>query len=166
HNIYPGIDVVYYGNPRDLEFDFVVAPGADPHRIQAALSSADIQIRLPRVYQGDRAIPGRAVRRGNRIRFELGDYDRSRPLIIDPVLSYAALFGGGSFDAGLAIAVDSTGAAYVAGNTSSGNFPVVKGQSGRYAFIAKVNPAGDALVYSTYLVPTIGGGNSRYAIDA
>ena len=79
HNVYPGIDVVYYGNPRELEFDFVVAPGADPRRIQLAVDDPNLQVRLPRIYQSDRNVRGRAVRRGNRISFEMAAYDRSRP---------------------------------------------------------------------------------------
>src|SRR5712691_13306905 len=138
HNVYPGIDVVYYGNPRELEFDFVVAAGADPRRIQLALSTPDLRIRLPRVYQSDHSVEGRAMRRGARVTFELAAYDRSRPLVIDPVLSYAAIFGGGGSDEGRAIAVDSTGAAYVVGNAFDGNFPVVKGKPGRFSFLAKL----------------------------
>jgi hypothetical protein len=61
-SVYPGIDVVYYGNSRELEFDFVVAPGADPRHIRLALSDPDLRIRLPRVYQGTRPIQARAVR--------------------------------------------------------------------------------------------------------
>ena len=165
HNVYPGIDVVYYGNPRELEFDFIVAPGADPRRIELALSSPDLQIRLPRVYQGDRQVRGRAIRHGNRVRFAVANYDRSASLVIDPVLSYAAVFGGGGFDEGRTIRVDSTGAAYVIGNAFGGNFPVVNGQSGKFSFLARLSPAGDALVYSTYL-PWSGGGPSSYAVDA
>ena len=165
HDVYPGIDVVYYGNPRELEFDFIVAPGADPHRIQISISNPDLRIRLPRVYQNDRDVAGRVVRRANRVTFELAHYNRSQPLVIDPVLSYAAVFGGGGPDEGRAIAVDSTGAAYVIGNAFDGNFPVVNGRSGRFSFIAKLNPTGDALIYSTYL-PWNGGGPASYAIDA
>jgi photosystem II stability/assembly factor-like uncharacterized protein len=165
HNVYPGIDVVYYGNPHELEFDFIVAPGADPHRIQLALSRPDLQIRLPRIYQDNQAVEGRAVRRGNRVSFELTNYDHSRPLVIDPVLSYAVIFGGGSFDEGRAITVDSTGATYVVGNAFDGNFPLVNGKPGRFSFLAKLNAAGDALVYSTYL-PLDGGGPGTYAVDA
>ena len=61
-NVYPGIDVVYYGNPHELEFDFVVAPGADPRLIRLALSDPDLRIRVPRVYQAGRAVEARAIR--------------------------------------------------------------------------------------------------------
>jgi len=151
-NVYPGIDVIYYGNPRELEFDFVVAPGANPRQIRLKLDSPDLRIRLPRIYQNDHVIPGRVIRRGNRVTFDVAAYDHSQPLVIDPTLSYAAVFGGGGSDQGTVIAVDSTGATYVAGNSGSSNFPVVNGQSGQGgAFLAKISPAGDALVYSTYL---------------
>ena len=151
-SVYPGIDVVYYGNPRELEFDFLIAPGANPRQIRLTLNSPDLRIRLPRIYQSDRLIQGRVIRRGNRVTFDVAAYDHSRPLVIDPTLSYAAVFGGGGSDGGNVIAVDSTGATYVAGNSGSSNFPVVNGQSGQGgAFLAKISPSGDALVYSTYL---------------
>ena len=166
-NVYPGIDVVYYGNPRDLEFDFIVAPGADPGRIRLSVSDPDLRIRLPRVYQEDRPIRARAVRRGSSITFELAAYDRTQTLVIDPVLSFATVFGGGSSDEGRAIASDSTGATYVAGNAGAGNFPVVNGKPGTSgSFLAKINPAGDALVYSTYLSFPNAGGPGSVAIDA
>jgi hypothetical protein len=164
-HVYPGIDIVYYGNPGELEFDFIVEPGADPRRIRLALSSPHLQIRLPRIYQGDQAIKGRAVRRGKYVTIEMAAYDHSRPLVIDPVLSYSAIFGGGGSDQGHAIAVDSTGAAYIVGDAFDGNFPLSNGQSGRYSFLAKLSAAGDALVYSTYL-PWFGGGQASYAVDA
>jgi photosystem II stability/assembly factor-like uncharacterized protein len=165
-NVYPGIDVVYYGNPRELEFDFFVTPGADPRRIRLALSDPDLRIRLPRAYQGNRTIGARAVRHDGTVTFALAAYDRSRPLVIDPVLSFATIFGGGGFDEGRAIAVDSTGASYVSGTAGSGNFPVVNGKPGQFSFLAKVNPAGEALVYSTYLPFSPVGGPPSFAIDS
>ncbi len=172
-SIYPGIDVIYYGNPRELEFDFVVAPGADARRIRLALSSPDLRIRLPRIYQNNYALQGRVIRHGNHVTFDVPAYDHSQPLVIDPVLSYAAVFGGGGSDEGRAIAVDSTGASYVAGTAGSSNFPVVNGKSTQQgnSFVAKLSPAGDALVYSTYLslpggIFPLGGGPGNIAIDS
>jgi len=166
-SVYRGIDVVYYGNPRLLEFDFVLSPRADPRRIQIELSDPNLQIGLPHIYQNGRAIEGRAVRRGNRVTFELAAYDRSRPLVIDPVLSYASVFGGGGADGGHAIAVDSAGSAYVVGSAYDGNFPVVNGASGQGgSFFAKINSAGDALVYSTYLSFPVAEGSGNVAVDS
>ena len=170
-NVYPGIDVVYYGKARQLEFDFILKPGANPKQILLSLSTPSLQIRLPRIYQGDHEIKGRAVRHGDRVRFDVDDYDHSQILVIDPVLSYAAVFGGGGPDEGLAITVDSTGSSYVVGTVFDGNFPVVNGTSGQNgSFISKVNPTGDGLVYSTYLPLPIGyppsaGGPANLAVD-
>src|SRR5439155_17419183 len=86
HGVYPGIDLVYYGNARELEFDFVAAPGADPDRIRVALSGPEVGMSEPRIYQGSCAIAGRAVRRGTRVAFQVGAYDRSRPPVIEPAL--------------------------------------------------------------------------------
>jgi len=166
-SVYPGIDVIYYGNPRELEFDFALGPGADVRRIRLALSSPGLTIRLPRIYQNDRTIEGRAIRRGKYVTFELPAYDHSQALVIDPVLSFAAVFGGGGSDGGRVIAVDSTGASYVAGTAGSSNFPVVNGKSGPGgSFLAKISPAGDALVYSTYLPFPIGANPGTIAIDS
>ena len=188
--VYPGIDLLYYGNQRQLEYDFVVAPHADaaPIRLEFAgvdrlsldadgdlllktrgnANSGEISFRKPVVYQernGHRElIEGRfTLGRRHTVGFQLGNYDHAQPLVIDPVLAYSTYLGGNgaSGDAAYAIAVDATGDAYVTGETSSGNFPVTAGAyqsankglatSTNNAFIAKLNPAGTALVYSTFL---------------
>ncbi len=180
-NVYPGIDLVYYGNQRQLEYDFVVAPGADPKKIvlgfkgadrleidaQGELvlhaAGADLRQHKPIIYQQvdgvRRDIAGGYVRKGaNRVGFQVAAYDTTRPLVIDPiVLSYSTYLGGSGVDSGGGIAVDADGNAYVAGRTGSPNFPTVAGAfqptggSTTDAFVAKLNPAGSALVYSTYL---------------
>jgi len=185
--IYPGIDLVFYGNPRQVEYDFVVAPGADPQAITLAFEGEDkLEIdsegnlilhiagghliqRTPVIYQeinGTRqAITGHYVLRDNdRIGVHVAAYDRARPLIIDPVLVYSSFLGGGGIDQGFGVAVDFAGNAYVTGATISANFPFTAGffqpalatPGFTDAFVAKVNAAGNMLVYSTYL----GGGNA------
>src|SRR5258706_230791 len=149
--IYPGIDLVYYGNQRQLEYDFIVAPGADPKKIALGFKGADkleidakgdlvlraaggeVRQHKPVVYQeidGIRQeIDGGYVRKGaNRVGFQLAAYDTSRPLIIDPlVLAYSTYLGGNGFDGASGIAVDRHGNAYVTGFTTSTNFPTTPG---------------------------------------
>jgi hypothetical protein len=189
---YPGIDVVYRGAGSGLEYDFVVAPGADPGRIALAFDrsvavdgSGDLLIDLPGgpvrhekplVFQeiagSRRLVEGRYVLRttgaggATTVGFGLGSYDRSRPLVIDPVVVYSTFLGGPLGDAVNAIAVDAAGHAYVAGTTTSPTFPTAdpfQGTKGAGtaddAFVAKFNPAGNGLVYSTFL----GGGASDVA---
>ena len=174
--VYPGIDLVYYGKGRQLEFDFVVAPGGDPRlillRFEGATtrvdgsgdlvigSSADaVRLQKPVIYQevdgGRRMVAGSFRLDGHgRAGFAVGAYDASRPLIIDPVLSYSTLLTA-SNAVGAAIALDETGNIYLTGNTSN-NFLTVNGLQanfgpGRAAFVAKFNAAGTVLLYSTYL---------------
>jgi uncharacterized protein (TIGR03437 family) len=122
----------------------------------------DVLQRRPRVYQetpaGRRSVSGRyVIESGNRVRFRIGHYDRTLPLIIDPVISYSTLFGGSGNDAGGGIAVDSSGYAYIAGATDSSDLPA--GVAGtRYAgiappdiFVAKITPDGTNLVYCAYI---------------
>src|SRR5881396_1985062 len=143
--VYPGIDLVYYGNQRQLEYDFVVAPGADPERIVLGFQGAEpleidaegelvlhaaggaIRQRVPVIYQEiDRVrtkIEGRYVLKdAHRVGFQVAAYDPSRPLVIDPTLVYSTYLGGSSSDDGYGIAVDAAGAAYVTGTTGSADF--------------------------------------------
>jgi hypothetical protein len=178
--VYPGIDVVYYGNQQRLEYDFMVGPGRDARaialefngadRVKVEASTGDLLIRVgeesirqhkPVVYQkinGERReIDGRyAIRSGGRVGFEVGEYDASATLIIDPVLEYSTFLGGNSHSQARAIAVDSTGNAYVTGVTYATNFPTAnafQGSNGGYydVFVTRLNASGSALVYSTYL---------------
>jgi hypothetical protein len=151
--IYSGIDLVYYGNQRQLEYDFIVAPGANPHRIQFDVRGAkrirrdehgDLVLRIetgegeirwhkPVVYQEEggkrQEIAARyAIRGTHRVTFELAKYDASRPLYIDPLMYSTYLGGsGGLGNYGGGVAVDGAGNAYVTGNTTSSNFPVTPG---------------------------------------
>jgi hypothetical protein len=179
---YPGIDLVYYGNGQQLEYDFVVAPGVDASVV--ALNYDGVQdLRVDRegnlvlttlagefrqlkpvVYQeidGERKlIESRYQIRGkNSVGFRVSRYDRSRPLVIDPILVYSSLVnsGGGAS----AIAVDSNGFAYITGYAFSDFNPTVGAfqttfQGDFYAFVTKINQSGTGVVYSTYL-----GGNAQ-----
>lgn len=194
--IYPGVDVVFYGNQRRLEYDFVVAPGADPKAITLnvdgarkmqinaqgdlvlSVSGGEVELRRPVVYQhvnGEwREIAGRYVMAGNHhVTFAVGSYDPSEPLILDPVLSYSTYLGGSSDDSGMAIAVDTAGDAFIAGQTLSTDFPtgthgaVVNPPSTNSgaSFVAELNPAGTQLLYSTYLAgTTTNAGDSAFGI--
>jgi hypothetical protein len=183
-DLYPGIDLVYYGNQRQLEYDFVVGPGADPRVIGLSFRGAenlaldaqgnlvlhtaegDVLEHAPVIYQdgpgGHQTVSGRYVLVGkDQVGFQTGFYDESRPLIIDPVLSYSTYLGGSNGDFGSDIAVDGSGNAYLAGYTGSFDFPTTPGAVQRTlagntnVFVAKLNSTGTALIYSTYL-----GGNS------
>ncbi len=170
--VYPGIDVIYYGNQRRLEYDFVVGPGRDTRAIALEFAGAqkvevdgatgDLLVRVggetirqhaPVAYQevsggGRRKIESRyALREGGQVGFEVGEYDASAPLVIDPVLVYSTFLGGNDHESGLDIAVDSAGNAYVTGYTR----PSLNPAEGSDAFITKINAAGSAIVYSTYL---------------
>jgi hypothetical protein len=150
-DVYPGVDLVYYGNQRQLEYDFVVAPGADPHRIQFDVQGTskiskdknddlvfhfqdgELHWRKPIVYQEENgtrlAIDGHyVVRRGHRVSFEVGKYDSRRALVIDPALAYSTLLGGTTgFADAYSVAVDSAGNAYLAGYTRAWDFPTTPG---------------------------------------
>jgi hypothetical protein len=195
-SVYPGVDLVYYGNQGQLESDFIVAAGADAGAIRLRMEGArrmrinrdgDLEVKIrggevvlgkPVVYQRsdgetDRhVIAGRFVVLGKKeVGFKVANYDKKEPLIIDPVLRYSTYLGGSDIDSGNAIAADASGNAYVTGYTYSTNFPTVNSLAGTLAgssdaFVTKLNAAGNELVYSTYL----GGSNSDagqgIAVDA
>src|SRR3989454_424664 len=189
-DLYPGIDVVYYGNQQQLEHDFVISPGADPKVITLAFEGVDgvaidaqgdlvlqadggeVRLRKPVVYQelrGQRAvIPTRYVIKAERqVAFEVAAYDATKPLIIDPVLAYSTYLGGSGGDQGFGIAADAVGNAYVTGFTGSTNFPTTAGAfggGGVDAFVTKLSPTG-ALVYSTYLGGSGGDEGRGIAVD-
>jgi len=196
--VYPGIDLVYYGNDGRLEYDFVVSPGADPGTIHLAFNGADpaiadpsiddkgdlvlrighdeVRLERPVVYQqtdghaGRQFVDGRYRLTADRqVTFRLGSYDKSRSLVVDPVLVYSTYLQGNLSDGAYRVFVDSSGSAYVTGGTESLNFPTTLGafqttfggsgtgcteepvlQCGD-AFVTKMNPTGSALVWSTYL---------------
>src|SRR5208337_4077565 len=224
--VYPGVDLLYYGNQGQLEYDFVVAPGADPsvialdvtavsdrgsaaeipplqkraHRdapLQIAADGAlvlktdggEVRFHKPVVYQtalnnGQRTtdhgprtpVDGHYVlQANNRVGFKVPSYDHTRPLFIDPVLGYSSYLGGSGADEGRGIAVDATGNAYVTGKTTSTDFPTLNPFQANCAscsglnynvFVTKVNPAGSALVYSTYLGGSGSDEGHGIAVDA
>ena len=192
--VYPGIDLIYYGHSHRLEYDFIVSPGADPNVIRlvfagvndAALNSdgdlvltaagEHLRFHRPILYQLEggrrKTIDGGYVHvTPHEIGFHVGAYDHTRPLIIDPELSYSTHLGGSADDSGEGITVDPAGAAYVAGHTSSTDFPTAKALQPTHegiqgdAFVAKLNPEGTALVYATYIGGSKDDGAQAIAID-
>ena len=186
--VYPGVDLVYYGKGRELEYDLVVAPGADPNQIAFnfdgaerlevdgatgslvvhAAGGAQMRQGKPLIYQQvdgmKRAVSGGFTTNGNRAGFSVGDYDRARPLVIDPAIrTYSTYLAGEDNDRVHDIAADADGNAYAVGWTQSQYFPTKDAyQSGQdfdtdEAFITKFNPDGTQLIWSTYL----GGGQPQ-----
>ena len=233
HDVYPGIDLVYYGNQSgQVEYDFVVAPGADPKAISLAVAAdssrqGDVKSPLQIAANGDLIINGSGVRfhkpvvfqpsarpepllpspdpnpkseiqnrkfldgryiftADNQIRFELGPYDHTKPLVIDPAIVYSTLLGGATFQSSAtAIAVFADPAtghvyAYVAGETCAPDFPTVNAEQSTYAsgcsittngdaFVTKFDPAasgGASVVYSTYLGGSGPDSASGIAVDS
>lgn len=178
-HVYPGIDLVYYGRGRQLEYDFRLAPDARPEAIKLRFSGAqrmvvdaagdlvldvngeEVRMQRPVAYQEQngqrREIAARYVINERReVAFTVAAYDRTRPLVIDPVLTYAALIDSEFINA---IAIDTEGAIYFTGLARSAVFPIspgaqrtVRGELNRSAaYVAKLNAAGTALVYATYV---------------
>jgi hypothetical protein len=204
-NLYPGVDLDFYGKQGRLEYDFEVGPGADPRAINLQFRGAEliqiaangdlvlpvdgreVRFQAPHVYQKtasrEQAVAGKFVQRaGNQVGFEVGDYDRSRTLVIDPVLTFSTLFGGSGAESCAAIsgasfvahcpaiAVDSANRVYIAGATSAtSGFPgsatpttLGPGGGGGDVFVARVSNSGSALAvdYLTF----VGGSGIDYPV--
>jgi uncharacterized repeat protein (TIGR01451 family) len=174
--VYPGVDLVFYGNQRQLEYDLVVAPGADVRAIRLAFEGADrleidergdlvlhtpageLRQHAPAVLQvvedERRPVAARYVLLGGgEVGFAVGPYDPSRPLVVDPVLGYSTFLGGGFSEAAWSMAVDDSGAVYVTGETGSLDFPLARplDTTPNGVFVTKLSPSGNELVFSTYL---------------
>jgi hypothetical protein len=185
----PGLDVVYRGDPARLETDYELAPGADPAALALVFEGAEalrvdpngelvvhsgrseLRESRPVAYQldgaGRRPVDARFEVVGpDRVRLALGRYDRSRTLVIDPVLSYSTPLGGAGLDAGSRVAADPLGNTYVTGRTVSLDWPtrapLQPGYGGGVydAFVAKLDAQG-GLVWSTY----VGGGGDDRGVD-
>jgi hypothetical protein len=201
--IYPGVDLVYYGNQRLLEYDFILAPGADLRQIAWKFESVSnftpaskidpqgnllvsvgngmVRLDKPVAYEIDANDGSRAGRRqyvdarfvvrdNGQFGFAVPNHDPTKTLVVDPLveLQYSTYLGGSANDAGSAIAVDSSGNAYVTGQTFSTNFPTSPGAFQTACasctatnpepdvFVTKFNSTGSALLYSTYI-----GGNAQ-----
>ena len=196
--VYPGIDLEYYGSKGALEYDFVVRPGSDPSVIGLAFDGAagvaiagngdlvlstpagELRQTKPVLYQVDggtrRPVDGRFVLRpGNQVGFEVGAYDPTRPLVIDPVLDYSTFIGGSANDFGWGIAVDSAGRTYLGGETSSAVFPrsndtppgsTKPAGRGTDAFVLRMDAEGDALDFVTFVGGSGSDSGQDLAIDA
>jgi hypothetical protein len=193
-NVYPGIDLVYYGNNRSMEYDFDLAPAADASQIQFAVKGADalnidsngnlvltrgaseLRFKTPILYQEINGIRVRVsgtyvLRDSTHVGFEVGSYDTTKPLVIDPVLVYSTYLGGSSDDFSNGIAVGSTGDAYVVGLTDSPDFPLAS--IGSYnpmqfrMFLTKFDPTGSTLLFADYFGGTTGNDDaSSLALDS
>lgn len=181
--VYPGVDLVYYGNQRELEYDFIVAPGADAAKIALQFTGAtpvvdkagdlvlsvqgeEARFQKPVIYQqdGDRrvSVEGSYQITEGKVGFALGAYDHAKPLVIDPILSYLTYIGGSTNDVVNGLAIDSSGSIYVVARALSADYPLKNAYQSTNAgliidtrnsaiAVSKFNPTGTALVYSTYL---------------
>jgi Beta-propeller repeat len=194
--VYKGVDLVFHGDESALQYDFVVAPGADPKQIQlqfegaaslavdkatgdlvvATASKTELRHAQPKIYQevGGKKVPvkgGFQILKGDTAGFTVEKYDPKQPLVIDPTISFVTFLGGSDTDSASAVAVDGLGFTYVTGQTYSGNFNVVGGiiqgsKSGDSDAFVTKLGTGGNIVFSTYL----GGGDNDagngIAVDA
>ena len=178
--VYPGIDVNYHGDKGQLEFDFEVAPGVAPEKVLLAVEGAaglettasgdvtllttqggEIRLRRPVVYQwiGDTRVEiaaDFAVVGDDRLAFDIGLYDETRPLVIDPVVEYATFLGGSENDTINSATLDADGNSYVTGATDSFSYPAANGFDTLYdafldVIVTKMNADGSKLLFSTYM---------------
>ena len=172
---YPGIDLVFYGNPQQLEYDFRVAPGADPGAIRLDVTGTtskeldkegnlvlgtadgDVQIKHPEAFQEIAGVrmpvqSGFRLMADNTVGFTIGEYDHTRQLVVDPVLLYALSFGGSNGNEGIGMDVDAAGNVYATGNTCSSDFPSTQGNFGNITPSIVVVYCQDA--YVTKIDPT------------
>jgi Beta-propeller repeat len=196
--VYPGVDMTFHGAQRQFEFDFVVAPGANPAPIGLHLTGAqslktddsgnlvvssaagDVLLHKPVAYQKENGqrqnVDAQFVLKAdNQVSFALGNYDRARELVIDPSVSYAysTYLGGSGDDEGFGTAVDGSDNAYITGQTASADFPVVAGGLSpnsllgvTNAFVTKIAVGGSSLVYSTYVGGTGSDSGNAIAVDS
>jgi Beta-propeller repeat/Abnormal spindle-like microcephaly-assoc'd, ASPM-SPD-2-Hydin len=183
-NLYPGIDLICRGEQSEPEFDWIVKPGANASQIRISirgsnpiidhagalllkLQDGEVRLKKPVIYQEIEGIKqfvkGRFALKGNhQIIFKIGNFDRSRPLVIDPALVYSTYLGGSNDDETAQISVDSSGNAYVIGTAQSNDYPLVNplqaNKTGFYeAFVTKFDPSGSNVIYSTYIGGTAPG---------
>ncbi|MEQ1762513.1 MAG: hypothetical protein ABL984_05120, partial [Pyrinomonadaceae bacterium] len=180
--IFEGIDLVFYGTKGRVQYDFVVRPGADPSKIGLVASknaaarlteNGDLELKIsvgkialskPFSYQTDAtgsrtSVDSNFAIDGRKISFQLGGYDKTRELVIDPILSYSTFIGGDHQDIGYSVKLDGEGNSYIIGSTRSFNFPTTTGAvvvaDFTDVFITKLSADGSQIVYST-----VTGGNS------
>jgi hypothetical protein len=194
-DVYPGVNMAFHGQQRQLEFDFIVAPGANAAPISMGVTGAkriatdgsgnlvlssaagNVLLHKPFAYQeknGTREpVDARfMVEANNQVGFALGNYDRRRELVIDPSVGWSTYLGGTAEDDGYAIAVDSNGNAIVTGQTHSTNFPIVSGghsgtNSGLFdVFVTKISADGTTVIYSTYVGGSGNDSGNAIALDA
>ncbi len=193
NDIYPGVDLIWYGNNRRLEYDFLIDPQTDPKTIRLSfdsgykpridangdliISRGPVELRQvkPEAYQDidgvRRVVSARYVLlSGNQVGFALGDYDSQQPLVIDPTLVYSTYFGGSGDDVGNSIAVDASNNVYITGATSSLNFPTQNAAHGSIAgladvFVTKIDASGSNVIYSTFVGGSGMDRGSAIAID-
>ena len=199
--VYPGVDLLYYGNQRQLEYDFVVAPGVDPAVIRlglgnaetlevnasgelvVGLAGAEVRMHKPVIYQernGQREpVSGGYVllspatghdERMGQVGFRVAEYDRSQPLVIDPVLVYSTYLGGTGNESIADFVVDAGGNAHVTGRVDSAGFPTANPAQAAWGgsfdvYVTKLSPTG-AVVYSTYIGGSGVDNTGRFAVDA